>query len=351
MNTARMLKLVLVVAMAGVAGCATNGDKTAAGQRGTGGQGGSPKPGTGGRTTPDAGTATGGSTTPPPGDTNGSHDAALSDSGAAGGGPADPGAIDGASGGRSTADHGGATGGGTTPSPTEVDASHDAMVSDAGANGDGPTEAGTTDGAGASTFSFFVTSTGSGTMGGNLGGLMGADMKCQTLAAAVGAGARTWHAYLSLSATNGQPAVNARDRIGKGPWYNVKGAKIADDLDKLHEEGGVMNGIGPETSLDEKGGMVPNIVNKIAPNQHDALTGTALDGRAMPATPDRTCVGWTSNASSGVTAQVGHIDRTGNVKTPAENYPWNSSHNTPGCAADQLLQVGGTGRLYCFAID
>ncbi|MEP6655373.1 MAG: hypothetical protein ABJA82_18550, partial [Myxococcales bacterium] len=327
-----------IVAMAGIGGCSSSGGKPLAGERGTGGGGGSTVLGSGGRGTTDDGGATGGATTPPPSEADASHASTNSDAGASGGVPAATGTTD-----------GGGTGGATTGPPSETDAS---MASDAGADGGGTAaEAGRTDGARTSTFSFFVTSTGTGTMGGNLGGLAGADMKCQTLAAASGAGARTWHSYLSLSAANGQPAVNARDRIGKGPWFNVKGARIADDLDKLHEVGGAMNGIGPETSLDEKGSVVPNIVNKIAPNQHDVLTGTALDGTALPATPDRTCAGWTSNASSGVTAQVGHVDRTGNVKTPAENYPWNSSHYTPGCAADQLLQVGGTGRLYCFAID
>ena len=323
MNATRMRKIGLVViALAAIGGCASNGSKPPAGQGGTGGSGGS-----------DASAGSAGS-------------GALAGSGGLGG--SNVSSVRAGSGGGGTAGDGGAAGGATTVPPTQTDAS---VTADAVVDDGGPADGATTDSARTSTFSFFVTSTGTGTMGGNLGGLKGADMKCQTLAAAVGAGDRTWHAYLSLSATNGQPAVNARDRIGKGPWFNVKGAKIADDLDKLHEVGGVMNGIGPDTSLDEKGSVVPNIVNKITPNQHDMLTGTALDGTALPATPDRTCAGWTSNASSGVTAEVGHIDRTGNVKTPAENYPWNASHYTPGCAADQFLQVGGTGRWYCFAID
>jgi hypothetical protein len=185
--------------------------------------------------------------------------------------------------------------------------------------------------------SFFVSSTGSGAMGGNLGGLAGADMKCQTLAAAVGAGGRTWHASLSLS---GATPVNARDRIGNGPWFNSKGVKIADTAALLHDEGG-MNALGPMTSLDETGAQVPT-------NQHDILTGTAIDGSALPA-PDRTCAGWTSNApAAGVTAQVGHENRTGSGGNPPTS--WNSAH-TAACTMAGLAQVGGAGRIYCFATN
>jgi len=176
-------------------------------------------------------------------------------------------------------------------------------------------------------------------MGGNLGGLAGADAKCQTLATAVGAGGRTWHAYLSIS---GATPTNARDRIGNGPWFNSKGVKIADTLAQLHDEGG-MNALGPTTSLDEKGNPVPTA----NPNEHDILTGTAIDGSALPAAPDRTCAGWMSNAAN-VTAQVGHENRTGTGGNPPTS--WNSAH-TAVCTMAGLAQVGGAGRIYCFATN
>jgi len=210
-------------------------------------------------------------------------------------------------------------------------------ASDAGPKADGATGGGSD--AGGSTMSFFVSSTGSGAMGGNLNGLAGADMKCQTLAAAVGAGDRTWHAYLSLS---GGTPVNARDRIGTGPWYNSMGVKIADTLAQLHDEGG-MNALGPTTSLDERGNQVPTA----NPNEHDILTGTAIDGSALPAAPDRTCAGWTSNAAN-VTAQVGHANRAGTGGNPPTS--WNSAH-TAVCTMAGLVQVGGAGRIYCFATN
>jgi hypothetical protein len=142
---------------------------------------------------------------------------------------------------------------------------------------------------------------------------------------------------LSLS---GATPVNARDRIGSGPWFNSKGVKIADSLALLHDEGG-MNALGPMTSLDETGAQVPT-------NQHDILTGTAIDGSALPA-PDRTCAGWTSNAGTpGVTAQVGHENRTGSGGNPPTS--WNSAH-TAACTMAGLAQVGGAGRIYCFATN
>lgn len=236
-------------------------------------------------------------------------------------------------------------------------------------------------------FSFFVTSTGS-VDGGKLGGLAGADEKCQTLAAAVGAGSKTWHAYLSLS--SGGPdggVVNARDRIGAGPWSNVDGVVIATDLATLHEENDAgMNGITGETALDELGNRVPTGGDAGGTNQHDILTGSLPDGRAFPAAPDFTCAGWTSNqagpppvvpsdaasdasdaaieaaAEAAVDAAlgdaagtaiprafVGHVNRTGTNAPPA-NASWNSSHATPGCAQADLVRVGGAGRVYCFAV-
>jgi hypothetical protein len=217
--------------------------------------------------------------------------------------------------------------------------------------------------------------------GGNLGGLTGADQKCQTLAAAVGAGSKTWHAYLSLS--SGGPdggVVNARDRIGPGPWYNVRGALIATDLTTLHEENDAgMNGITASTGLDENGNPVP-MGGDSGVNQHDILTGSMPDGRAFAASPDLTCGGWTSNVAGpppvivsdaaseagdaaldaadasdsgdgalGPRAFVGHVNRTGTNGPPA-NASWNSSHPTPGCSQADLARVGGSGRIYCFAL-
>jgi hypothetical protein len=206
-------------------------------------------------------------------------------------------------------------------------------------DGGGKADSGaSSDGGSVATFSFFVTSTGSGAMGGNLGGLTGADMKCQMLASAVGAGNRTWHAYLSLS---GASPVNARDRIGAGPWYNVRGVKIADNLANLHEGDAGMNNLNAQTALDENAAAVPA-------NQHDILTGSTLDGQAMPAAPDVTCAGWTSNNAG--TAQVGHVNRMG-TSPPPNNTSWNSAHATPNCTQAGIQQVGGAGRLYCFAIN
>jgi hypothetical protein len=177
-------------------------------------------------------------------------------------------------------------------------------------------------------------------MGGNLGGLAGADARCQSLATAAGAGNRTWRAYLSLS---GPAPVNARDRIGSGPWYNAKGVKIADNVAQLHEEGGTKNALSMLTAVDENGVPVP-IAN---PNEHDIFTGSSASGMAMPATPDVTCGGWTS--SSAGTGQCGHCNRMGNSGNPPTS--WNSAHATPGCSAAQAQSVGATGRIYCFAAD
>jgi hypothetical protein len=226
-------------------------------------------------------------------------------------------------------------------------------IADTGAPPDATTA---TDAGTSSLFSFFVTSVGSGDAGGDLGGVAGADAKCQMLAAAVGAGGRTWHAYLS---TGGATPVNARDRIGSGPWYNVRGAKIAGDLAQLHEEGDAgMNWVSATTALDENGNPIPTGTAGTT-NQHDILTGSDTGGRALPGSPDLTCAAWTSSLASGAptpdggpvpAAQVGHENRTGTNAPPA-SMSWNSSHATPGCAAADLQRVGGAGRLYCFATN
>ena len=201
---------------------------------------------------------------------------------------------------------------------------------------------------------FFVTSAGPGD-GANLGGLAGADKQCQTLAAAVGAGNRTWHAYLSTQASAGQPAVNARDRIGKGPWANVKGTIIAHDLAELHgdtlAQARVGNNLSRMTALTEKGERI-NGMGDTPPNRHDMLTGSQPDGTAYPPGMDRTCRNWTSN--SGDSAQLGHFDRTGGGGTPPPTaFPmsWNSAHESKGCSQANLITTGGNGYFYCFAIE
>jgi hypothetical protein len=189
--------------------------------------------------------------------------------------------------------------------------------------------------------SFFVTSTGSG-RGGDLGGIAGADQHCQSLAAAAGAGGKTWHAYLSAPASGGSPAVNARDRIGNGPWVNAKGVVVAQDLAELHGS----NHIGKETALDEKGNPVK--VRPATPNQHDILTGSNPDGTLSTQAADTTCKGWTSSSEG--SAIVGHVDRTGTNPDPVRNVSWNASHGTPGCSTEALAKVGGGGLFYCFAV-
>ena len=189
--------------------------------------------------------------------------------------------------------------------------------------------------------SFFVTSVGSGN-GANLGGLAGADTRCQTLAAAVGAGNRTWRAYLSAAARDGQAAVNARDRIGSGPWRNAKGEVIATSVTDLHSDN---NKITKETALTEKGEQVPGVGD--TPNQHDILTGSAADGTLMVGEGDTTCGNWTSTSADGA-AQVGHHDRRG--LNPGVN-SWNSVHTSRGCSQENLVGTGGAGLLYCFAAN
>jgi len=194
--------------------------------------------------------------------------------------------------------------------------------------------------------SFFVTSVGLGS-GANLGGLAGADKHCQTLAAAAGAGGKTWHAYLSVSASGGQAAVNARDRIGSGPWYNAKGARVAQGLADLHGDTLELaqrgNNLTKVTALTEKGTPVNGVGD--TPNQHDILTGSTLDGRAFTDGADHTCSNWTSNATTG-SAQLGHSDRMGGGATS-----WNSIHASRGCSQENLVSTGGAGLLYCFATN
>jgi len=193
--------------------------------------------------------------------------------------------------------------------------------------------------------SFFVTSAGSG-KGANLGGLAGADRICQTLAAAAGGGNKTWHAYLSTSAANGQPAVNARDRIGNGPWYNAKGEKIANSLADLHGDtldlARLGNNLVKQSALTEKGAMVNGRGD--TPNTHDMLTGSQTDGKAYTDGADHTCNNWTSDGAG--TAQLGHSDRSG-----GNNTSWNSAHPSRGCSQDNLVSTGGAGLFYCFAIN
>jgi hypothetical protein len=188
--------------------------------------------------------------------------------------------------------------------------------------------------------SFFITSVGSED-GANLGGLKGADQHCQKLAAAAGSTKRTWRAYLSQDAKGDQKAMNARDRIGKGPWYNVKGVMVAKDVDDLH---GSDNKLNKENSLTEKGEVVNGRGDK--PNQHDILTGSNQDGTAFTDGADHTCNNWTSNGEG--SAQVGHHDRQGGGPNPTS---WNSSHASKGCSQANLVGTGGSGRFYCFATN
>jgi hypothetical protein len=189
---------------------------------------------------------------------------------------------------------------------------------------------------------FFITSVGSGN-GGNLGGLDGADKHCQTLAASAGAGNRTWRAYLSTQPAGGQPGVNARDRIGTGPWYNAKGQLIAANVEDLH--GDIerdRNSIRKPTALNEKGGEVLGVGDK--PNQHDMLTGSDSHGRVpLGAANTTTCDNWTSNADTS-RAMLGHHDRLGGA-----NASWNAVHLSAGCSQESLVKTGGAGLFYCFA--
>ena len=188
---------------------------------------------------------------------------------------------------------------------------------------------------------FFVTSQGSG-QGANFGGLAGADAHCQKLAGAAGAGQRTWRAYLSTSANEGVAAVNARDRIGPGPWQNAKGVIIATDVAQLHGA----NQLAKDTALDEQGAPIKGRGD--TPNMHDILTGSQADGTAFAAGEDHTCGNWTSSGEGA--AQVGHHDRMG-LRDDAPSRSWNSSHPSRGCSDEALRGTGGAGLLYCFAVD
>jgi hypothetical protein len=189
---------------------------------------------------------------------------------------------------------------------------------------------------------FFVTSAGSG-KGADFGGLEGADKHCTTLAAAAGAGKSTWRAYLSASAAGGAAAVNARDRIGKGPWKNAKGETIAKDVQDLHSGG---NNLTKQTALTEKGEMIKGRGDQ--PNQHDILTGSQPDGSAFAGADDRTCGNWTKSGEG--SAVVGHHDRIG-LKDDEPSKSWNSSHPSRGCSDEALRGTGGAGLLYCFAAN
>jgi hypothetical protein len=197
---------------------------------------------------------------------------------------------------------------------------------------------------------FFVTSAGPGN-GANLGGLAGADNYCQTLAQAAGAGtnasgAKAWRAYLSTQAADGKPAVNARDRIGKGPWQNAKGVVIAKDVAELHGA----NGLTKQSALSEKGEVINGRGD--TPNRHDVLTGSQPDGTAFAAGEDRTCKNWTSSKQG--TVMVGHSDRIG-LRDDDASKSWNSSHPSRGpdggCSQADLKSTGGDGLFYCFAAN
>jgi hypothetical protein len=212
----------------------------------------------------------------------------------------------------------------------------------------------------AANMSFFITSVGSGD-GANLGGLTGADAHCQQLAAAVGAGNRTWRAYLSATGGNGGADIHARDRVGSGPWYNYNGLQVAASVADLH---GDNNQLTKENSLTEQGTMINGVSDQ--PNMHDIMTGSTADGRLAPAvptpparsqppdSPDRmpvnmTCNNWTTSTTDWNSfTKVGHHDRMGGG---AAGPSWNSSHESHGCSQDQLTRSGGAGLFYCFAAD
>ncbi|HEY7302266.1 MAG TPA: lectin [Xanthobacteraceae bacterium] len=194
--------------------------------------------------------------------------------------------------------------------------------------------------------SFFVTSAPVG-KGADLGGLEGADRHCQQLAQAAGAGSKTWRAYLSTQAAGGGQAVNARDRIGRGPWQNFKSVVIAQNVDDLHSNN---NKLSSQNSLTNRGTVVAGV--GWDPNWHDALTGSQPDGRAFPAGEDRTCRNWTSSTQG--SAMLGHIDRTG-LNDSEQSRSWNSSHPSRGpdggCSQNDLRSTGGAGLFYCFAAN
>ncbi len=191
-----------------------------------------------------------------------------------------------------------------------------------------------------SNMSFFITSAGPGD-GANLGGLAGADQHCEDLAYAVGFGDLTWRAYLSTVSMGGQAAVDARDRIGDGPWYNHAGELIARDVDELHSDAANLT---KESILTEQGSVVNGRGD--SPNMHDILTGSNLDGTAVTAEDHDACSNWTSNGEG--SAQVGHHDRQGGGQNPTS---WNSAHGSRGCSQENLQGTGGNGFFYCFAVN
>ena len=192
--------------------------------------------------------------------------------------------------------------------------------------------------------SFFITSVGNGD-GANYGGLAGADAYCQQMAMAAGRGGATWHAYLS---TQGAGAVNARDRIGNGPWYNARGQMIAMNNGVLHgdtiDQARIGNAMGKQISLSEKGTPVNGVGDM--PNTHDILTGSRPDGTAFTDGMDHTCMNYTSNADGMGQVQLGHSDKQG-----GNNSSWNSAHGSRGCSQPNLVMTGGAGLLYCFAVN
>lgn len=190
--------------------------------------------------------------------------------------------------------------------------------------------------------SFFVTSSGPGN-GADLGGLEGADAHCARLAESAGAGGRIWRAYLSTQAMDGAPAVDARSRIGQGPWRNAAGVVVAESVEALHGE----NNLTKATALDEQGREINGRGDQ--PNRHDILTGSQPDGTAFAAGEDRTCGNWTRSGAQGA-AMVGHHDRMG-LRDDAPSRSWNASHPSRGCSQQALQGTGGDGLLYCFAAD
>ena len=198
---------------------------------------------------------------------------------------------------------------------------------------------------------FFITSVGSG-KGADLGGLAGADAHCQALAQAAGAGNKTWRAYLSTNGRGGANAINARDRIGNGPWQNAKGVVIATSVADLHSDN---NKMGKANALDEKG--QPIKVRGDSPNMHDILTGSDKDGRAFPPNMDLTCNNWTSSGPG--VAMLGHADREGNPPVAGSQNiaaytetarSWNATHTSRSCSQPDLISTGGNGLFYCFAV-
>ena len=187
---------------------------------------------------------------------------------------------------------------------------------------------------------FFITSAGTG-KGADLGGLAGADAHCQQLAQAAGAGGKTWRAYLSTNQGNQGGPVNARDRIGKGPWQNFKGTVIATSVEDLHSDN---NKLGAENTLTERGTMVAGF--GMTPNWHDALTGSQMDGTAWPGNMNLTCNNWSSSTAG--SAMLGHIDRRGGANTVFQR-SWNAAHMSRSCSQPDLIATGGNGLFYCFA--